>query len=415
MNTENEFVIFELSNGLRVVHKQVNRPVAHCGLMINAGTRDELVDEQGLAHFIEHAIFKGTKKRKSFHILNRLDSVGGEIDAYTTKENTCFYGTFLTEYYDRAIELISDITLNSIFPEAELEKEKEVVLDEINVYLDTPSDQIYDDFESQVFKNHPLGNAILGNVESVRSFTKTHLEKYIDRLYTAENMVFSSVGNVSASKLKVKLEKYFGAVKSGKAIQERNSFKSLPRNVVRIPKETFQTHCILGKAAFSPDQKKRLSLILLNNVLGGPAMNSILNLKVREKYGYTYNIESNYSVYTDSGLFSIYLASDPKYMNRCITAVQRELKNLRQRKMSSNKLSLAKQQLKGQLAISRESNNNIMLSYAKSLLVRNKIDSIETIHQKIDLLNASDLLEAAGDHLNEEDLDYLFFEGKSSN
>ena len=415
MNTENEFVIFELSNGLRVVHKQVNRPVAHCGLMINAGTRDELADEQGLAHFIEHAIFKGTKKRRSFHILNRLDSVGGEIDAYTTKENTCFYGTFLTEYYDRAIELISDITLNSIFPEAELEKEKEVVLDEINVYLDTPSDQIYDDFESQVFKNHPLGNAILGNVESVRSFTKTHLEKYIDRLYTAENMVFSSVGNVSASKLKVKLEKYFGAVKSGKAIQERNSFKSMPRNVVRIPKETFQTHCILGKAAFSPDQKKRLSLILLNNVLGGPAMNSILNLKVREKYGYTYNIESNYSVYTDSGLFSIYLASDPKYMNRCITSVQRELKNLRQKKMSSNKLSLAKQQLKGQLAISRESNNNIMLSYAKSLLVRNKIDSIETIHQKIDLLNASDLLEAAGDHLNEEDLDYLFFEGKSSN
>jgi len=414
MKTDSEFVVFELSNGLKVVHKQVDRPVAHCGLMINAGTRDELEDEQGLAHFIEHAIFKGTKKRRSFHILNRLDSVGGEIDAYTTKETTCFYGTFLTEYYERAIELISDITLNSTFPEAELEKEKEVVLDEINVYLDTPSDQIYDDFESQVFKNHPLGNAILGNIESVRSFKKSHLEGYIHRLYTAENMVFSSVGNISASKLKKKLEKHFGSLRSGIAIQNRQPFEKLPRNIVKAPKETFQTHCILGKAAYHSDKKKRLSLILLNNILGGPAMNSILNLKVREKYGYTYNIESNYSVYTDSGLFSIYLASDPKHMDRCITAVQRELRSLQQNKISENKLSLAKQQLKGQLAISRESNNNIMLSYAKSLLIRNKIDSIETIHQNVDLLSAEDLLGAANEHLNELELDYLFFEGKAS-
>lgn len=414
MMIDYEFVIFELSNGLRVVHKQVNRPVAHCGLMINAGTRDELSDEHGLAHFIEHAIFKGTEKRRSFHILNRLDSVGGEIDAYTTKETTCFYGTFLTEYYDRAIELISDITINSVFPEAELEKEKEVVLDEINVYLDTPSDQIYDDFESQVFTSHPLGNGILGTADSVRSFTKSGIQKYIDRLYTAENVVFSSVGNISVAQLKRKLEKYFAQLKCGKPIQERTAFHNLSRNIIKVPKDTFQTHCILGKAAFNADQKKRLSLILLNNILGGPAMNSILNLKVREKYGYTYNIESNYSVYTDSGLFSIYLASDPKYMDRCITAVQTELKNLRLKKLSPNKLALAKQQLKGQLAISRESNNNIMLSYAKSLLVRNKIDSIETIHQKIDLLNASDLLEAAGDHLQEVDLDYLYFEGKRS-
>jgi len=412
MKTDNEFVIFELSNGLRVAHKQVNRPVAHCGLMINAGTRDELEDEHGLAHFIEHAIFKGTKKRRSFHILNRLDSVGGEIDAYTTKETTCFYGTFLTEYYDRAIELISDIALNSTFPEAELEKEKEVVLDEINVYLDTPSDQIYDDFESQIFQNHALGNAILGSVESVRSFKKSHIEKYIARLYTSENMVFSSVGNITASKLKFKLEKHFGNLRNETAIQERTPFGNLPRKIIKVPKDTFQTHCIMGKSAYDVDQKKRLSFILLNNIIGGPAMNSILNLKVREKYGYTYNIESNYSVYTDSGLFSIYLASDPKYMNRCISVVQRELKNLRLTKMSANKLSLAKQQLKGQLAISRESNNNIMLSYAKSLLIHNKIDSIETIHQKIDLLDADNLLEVANEHLNEKDQDYLFFEGK---
>lgn len=406
--------IFTLSNGLKVVHLQNNRPIAHCGLMINAGTRDELENEHGIAHFIEHAIFKGTTKRKSFHILNRLDSVGGEIDAYTTKETTCFYGTFLTEYYDRAIELISDITLNSIFPKTELEKEKEVVLDEINVYLDTPSDQIYDDFESQVFSKHALGSAILGTEKSVRSFDKTMLDAYIARLYKPENMVFSCVGNISTSQLKKKLEKYFGSMPSEKAIQSRTPFTAASRSIIKAPKDTFQTHCILGKAAYGSKEPKKLSLILLNNILGGPAMNSILNLKVREKYGYTYNIESNYATYTDSGLFSIYLASDPKYMNRCISAIQRELKNLTNKKLSSTKLSLAKQQLKGQIAISRESNNNMMLSYAKSLLLHDKIDSIETIHQKIDLLSADELFNVANEHFNEKDFDYLFFEGKKS-
>lgn len=413
MKSENEFVIFELSNGLRVVHKQVDRPIAHCGLMINAGTRDELENENGLAHFIEHAIFKGTTKRKSFHILNRLDSVGGEVDAYTTKESTCFYGTFLTEYYDRAIELISDITLNSTFPEKEIEKEKEVVLDEINVYLDTPSDQIYDDFESQVFQNHSLGKAILGTADSVRSFNKSMIKSYTSRLYKSRNMVFSSVGNISVSKLKQKLEKHFANLPTEEVTQQRDGFTPTKSEIIKVSKDTYQTHCVLGKAAYDVDERKRLSLILLNNVLGGPAMNSILDIKVREKYGYTYNIESNYSTYTDSGLFSIYLASDPKYMNRCITAIERELRKIRQQKMSPTKLSLAKQQLKGQIAISRESNNNMMLSYAKSLLVHNEIDSIETIHNKIDQLSAEELLDAANQHFNKDEFHYLYFEGKS--
>jgi predicted Zn-dependent peptidase len=236
MKSENEFIIFELSNGLRVVHKQVDRPIAHCGLMINAGTRDELENENGLAHFIEHAIFKGTTKRKSFHILNRLDSVGGEIDAYTTKESTCFYGTFLTEYYDRAIELISDITLNSTFPEKEIEKEKEVVLDEINVYLDTPSDQIYDDFESQVFQNHSLGKAILGTADSVRSFNKSMIESYTSRLYKSRNMVFSSVGNISVSKLKQKLEKHFAHLPTEEVTQQRDGFTPTKSEIIRFLK-----------------------------------------------------------------------------------------------------------------------------------------------------------------------------------
>lgn len=412
MQSNSEFIIFELNNGLKVVHKQVNRPVAHFGLMINAGTRDELEDEHGVAHFIEHAIFKGTQKRRAYHILNRLDSVGGEIDAYTTKETTCIYASFLTEYYDRAIDLLGDIVQNSQFPEKELEKEKEVIFDEINSYLDSPADQIYDDFENQVFKDHQLGKGILGTVDSVKSISKEKIQAFIKRLYKAENMVISSVGNISEKKLRQKIEKHFSTVNTDKSILQRTAFSTnAPRKIVEN-RGGFQTHCIMGKTAHGANNPNRLQLVLLNNILGGPAMNSILNMKIREKYGFTYNIESNYAIYTDCGLLSIYLAADDKYIDRCIKAIRRELKMLRSQRLSSSKMHLAKQQLKGQLAISRESNSSLMLSYAKSLLLHNRIDTIETIQQKIDQLDSASLLESANMHLDESEFDFLFFKGK---
>lgn len=413
MKKNSEFSIFTLSNGLRVIHKQVDRPIAHCGVLINAGTRDELDHEHGIAHFIEHAIFKGTKKRRSFHILNRLDSVGGEIDAYTTKENTCIYGSFLTEYYDRAIDLISDIILNSQFPEKEIEKEKEVVLDEIKVYLDSPSDQIYDDFEAQVFKTHSLGNPILGTAESVKALTKEDMLGFIGRNYTSENMVFSSVGDISVAKLKTKLEKYFAPLSTKPAELNRNLFTAKPGSRVNSLKDTFQTHCMIGKACYGAQSEKRLGMILLNNILGGPAMNTILNLRVREKYGYTYNIESHYAIYSDTGLFSIYLGTDPKYIDRCINAIFKELKLLRNSELSSNKLHLSKQQLKGQLAINRESNSSVMLSNAKGLLVYDRVQPIEKIHEKIDSLSTQDILDIANEQLNPNDFDFLFYQGKA--
>ena len=405
--------VFTLSNGLKVVHLQNDRPISHCGIMINAGTRDELDDEKGLAHFIEHAIFKGTKKRRAYHILNRLDSVGGEIDAYTTKENTCLYTTFLSEYYDRSIELISDVILNSTFPANELEKEKEVVIDEINSYLDSPSEQIYDDFESIIFKDHALGTPILGTKESVRTFNKVKIEGFINRLYKAENMVFSSVGNITSKSLKKKLEKHFENLPNGKGYLKRTGFSGVSSTINREKKETFQTHCIMGRQLIGSDNAKKIPFSLLNNILGGPAMNSILNLKVREKYGYTYNIESNYSVYSDNGLFSIYLASDPKYITRCVSAIDKELKNLSKKQLSSSKLSLSQQQLKGQISISRESYVNMMLSNAKSLLVRGRINTIEQIHSKIDGINSMEILELSQEYLNLEDMCFLYFEGKS--
>lgn len=409
---EKEFHIFELSNGLRVVHKPVNRPVAHCGLMINAGTRDELEGEEGLAHFIEHAIFKGTKNRRAYHILNRLDSVGGELDAYTTKEMTCFYASFLTEYYERAIELISDISLHSTFPEKELEKEKAVVMDEILVYLDSPADQIYDDFESQVFENHALGNQILGNANSLKKFDRDMILTYMNRLYKTENMVFTSVGNISVKRLKNKLEKHFASLSTDHIKNPRFPFSAHKAKKVIVKRDSFQTHCMLGKATFGGNSSKRMGLSLLNNILGGPAMNSILNLKIREKYGFTYNIESNYALYTDSGLFSIYLATDPKYIDRTIKAVLSELKNLRNKKLSTNKLHLAKQQLKGQIAIGRESNNNLMLSYGKSLLMKNNIKTTAEVYQDIESITAEEIQAIAQSELNPNDFDFLYFQAK---
>lgn len=416
MSIEKEFSIFELSNGIKVVHKQTDRPVAHCGLMINAGSRDEDEGEEGIAHFIEHAIFKGTKKRKSYHILNRMDSVGGDLDAYTTKEITCYYASFLTEYYDRALELISDISFHAEFPAKELKKEKEVVIDEIKVYLDSPSDQIYDDFENQVFKGHELGHSILGTEETVRSFTKTNLLNFTSRLYRAEEMVISSVGNISLKRLKAKLEKYFGEVPSEKsALYQRAPFANqIAVQNLSESRDTYQTHCMMGKAVYGSKHPKRLPLILLNNILGGPAMNTLLNLNVREKYGYTYSIESNYASYSDTGLLSIYLGTDPKYVDRCLKAVHRELKRLRDGKLSPSKLKLYKQQLKGQLALSRENTGSLMLSYAKSLLTYGNIREMSQILERIDKITSEELWEVANEHLNEQDFHYLFYRGKVS-
>jgi len=408
-----EFSIFELTNGLRVVHREVSRPVAHCGLLIDAGTRDELTGESGIAHFIEHAIFKGTKRRRAYHILNRLDSVGGDLDAYTTKEQTVIYASFLSEYYERSIELLSDVILNPAFPEKEIEKEKEVVLDEIKVYLDSPSDQIYDDFESQVFKGHALGNPILGSPESVVKINRIKILNFVDRLYRADNMVFSSVGPISEKKLRKKLERHFGQTASGKTEKGRIPFHKNPPCKFSLQKGGFQSHCIMGKACYGGEHPKRIGLSLLNNILGGPAMNSILNLKVREKYGFTYNIESNYAVYSDSGLFSIYLGTDPKFMDQCILLIFRELKNLRQKALSTTKLHLAKQQLKGQIALSRESNSNLMLSYGKSLLMKNRVKGIEQIHGEIDAVTAEQIQEIAAEVLHESNFSFLFFNGKA--
>lgn len=411
--SETEFSIFELPNGLKVVHQEVSGDVAHCGLIIQAGSRDEEEGQEGLAHFIEHSIFKGTKKRRAYHILNRLDSVGGEIDAYTSKENTCYYASFLKNHYERAVELLSDIVFHSTFPQKELEKEKEVILDEINLYLDNPFEQIHDDFEEILFQQHPLAHPVLGNADSLRSFDKNAILDFTSKFYSPENMVFSSVGNISGKKLKRLLEKHFNAKHFRKAAGNRQEFIELKPQKIAEKRNTNQSHCVFGGISYGMAHPKKNAMGLLNNILGGPAMNSILNMKIREKHGYTYNIESNYNIFSDTGIFSIYLGTDPKYAEKCISLVEKELKYLMKNQLSTNKLHQAKEQLKGQIALGRESNSALMLYYGKSMLYHNKIKSKSEIYQDIEKITAREIQEVALENLNPQKFSYLSYIGKS--
>jgi predicted Zn-dependent peptidase len=407
-----EFEVFELSNGIRVVHKQVKRPVAHCGIMIKAGSREESKEQEGLAHFIEHVSFKGTKKRKAYHILSRMEDVGGELNAYTTKEDTVLYSSFLKKYYSRAIELLFDIVLNSTFPEKELSKEKEVIIDEINSYKDSPSELIFDDFEAQLFPNHSLGMNILGTTESVKSFSRKEVIDFISKYYQPENIVFSSVGNISSTRLKQLLEPY--SIELTKNPNSDKLSRQTPKNYEAskqiIQRPVFQTHAILGNRAYAADDKKARTLYLMNNILGGAGMNSRLNLNIREKYGFTYNIESFYSPYSDSGVFGIYAGTDPKTIARTIQLIEKELSKLREKPFGVLQLSKAKKQILGQIAMSQENNASLMLSLGKSLLSFDRIDTFKEITTKVDRISDQDLLEVANEIMNPNQLSTLIYQ-----
>jgi len=405
-----ELNYFALQNGIRVVHKATKNDVAHCGFVINTGSRDEKRSESGIAHFIEHAIFKGTKKRKAFHILNRIDNVGGEINAYTTKESTSIYASFTKNYLDRATELLTDILFNSTYPEKELEKEKDVIIDEIYSYQDTPFEQIYDDFEALIFKNHPLEMNILGTVDSVKKITRENILSFITANYATNEIVFSIVGDFSLGEIQKVIHKYLEPIPVKNIPKKREKFTSYSTKNHIVEKDVQQTHCIIGNIAYSDHHKNKSAFILLNNILGGPAMNSRLNMGIREKYGFAYNIESNYTTYSDTGLFNLYLGTDSKHIEKSIHLVHKELKKLRNQKLSPTQLSKSKQQLIGQITLSEENNCNTMLGMGKSLLLYNKIDDISTVHKKINALTATELQDIANEIFNEQNLSSLIFQ-----
>jgi predicted Zn-dependent peptidase len=392
-----DLLLHTLNNGIRLVHYRIPGLVAHCGLIINTGSRDETDQEHGIAHFIEHVLFKGTKKRKAYHILSRLEDVGGELNAYTTKEETAIHASFLKEDYERAIELISDITFNSVFPEKEIEKEKDVVIEEINSYLDNPAELIFDDFEELIFSNQPIGRNILGTPESVKSFSQKIITDFISNNYTTDQMVFCSVGNIPDEKILSLFKEHFGNITTHKRETRSNEIWLYKPASITKKKDTFQNHCIMGNLAYDLKDKRRMGMFLLNNILGGQGLNSRLNLSLREKNGLAYNVESSYNPYYDTGIFSIYFGTDKQFLNKSISIANEELKKLRTIILGSIQLSKAKNQIKGYLVRGYENHESLMLSLGKSLLVFDKIDSIEEICKKIDSITASELLETAND------------------
>jgi len=410
--TSGNYIHWELSNGIRVIHSHVPNQVAHCGIFINTGSRDELETEHGLAHFIEHTIFKGTKKRRAFHILTRMEDVGGEINAYTSKEETCIYSTFLYPHYRRALELLVDITFHSVFPEREIKKEKTVIIDEINSYKDSPSEEIFDRFEEFIYPNHPLGHDILGTPAHLKKFDADHIRNFIARTYNTDQIVFSSVGNISEKNLRRIVDSTLGTIPANYRSFKREEVQEYIPFQNSLKRRTYQSHLIMGNRAYTMKDKRRSGMILLNNLLGGPGMSSRLNLAIREKYGFTYNIDSSYSIYSDTGLWTVYLGTEQEMLERCRDLVSKELDKLKHQQLGSLQLHKAKQQLIGQIAIAQESNVSLMLGYAKTFLVFNKIDTFEQIAGKIDALTSLELLEIASEIFAEDQLSTLSFPSK---
>ena len=398
-----------LSNGLRIIHAQNQSAVAYCGYAIDAGTRDEAENEQGMAHFVEHLIFKGTQKRHSWHILNRMEHVGGDLNAYTNKEETVVYSAFLVEHFPRAVELLTDIVFHSTYPQAEIDKEVEVIIDEIQSYEDTPSELIFDDFEELVFPNHPLGRNILGKPELLRQFKSEDALRFTNRYYRPDQMVFFVQGNVDFKRVVRLLEKAVSDIPA--TITERNRIKPelyIPQNKT-IYRDTHQAHVMIGCRSYDTHDKKRTALYLLNNILGGPGMNSRLNVALRERSGLVYNVEANLTSYTDTGLFSIYFGTDQEDVKRCLRLVHKELKRLREKPLSSAQLATAQKQIIGQIGVAADNFENNALNMAKTYLHYNKYEEPQEVYKRIQSLTPQDLWEVANEMFREENLSTLIY------
>jgi predicted Zn-dependent peptidase len=404
-----EIVLHTLNNGIRLVHQRIPGAVGHCGLIINAGSAKETSDEHGIAHFIEHMLFKGTTHRKAYHILCRLEDVGGELNGYTTKEETAVHASFLNTDYERATELISDVIFNSTFPPSEIRKEKEVIMEEINSYKDNPAELIFDEFEEIIYKDQPIGRNILGSPSTVKHFNKKKIESFIKNNYFTDRMVFCSVGNIDESRIKKLFTKYFSSIPARTTSAETVKKWNYKPVTLERKLDTWQCHCIIGNEAYTHESEKRFSMALLNNILGGPGLNSRLNLSLREKKGFAYNIESNYNPYFETGVFSIYFGTDTQNLEKSITATIKELEELKKKKLGTIQLSKAKNQMKGYLARGYENYESLMISLGKTLLVFNKIDPIEELTRRIDEVSASDLMETANEIFVKDRLSILIY------
>lgn len=406
-----EYLTHTLSNGLRMVHLPSVSPVGYCGFAIQAGTRDEEPTEHGLAHFVEHMIFKGTDRHRANYILNRMEMVGGELNAYTTKEETFVYSVFMSEHFRRALDLLAELVFHSIFPEEQIARETDVILDEIHSYEDSPSELIFDEFENLLFEGHALGHNILGDEQSLQTFHTESGKSFLNRFYTPSNMVFFSMGNIPFTKIVTWAEQALGDIEPRQPQLKRMPPSELTPRRLSMEKDTHQAHVMIGCRGFDMHDDRRISLFLLNNLLGGPGMNNRLNLSLREHNGLVYNVESNITSYTDTGIFSIYFGTDPKNLRRAMDLVRRELDKLCASPLSERQLLAVKRQAMGQLGVSGDNKEGLFLNLGKSYLHYNRFDSLEEVFAQINAVSAAEMQAMACALFAPEHLFTLIYEG----
>ena len=435
---------YTLDNGLRIIHLPSDSQVVYCGYQINAGTRNEEPGEEGLAHFCEHVTFKGTERRKAWHILNCLESVGGDLNAYTNKEGTVYYSAILKEHIARAVDLLSDIVFHSVYPQAEIDKEVEVICDEIESYNDSPAELIYDEFENILFKGSPLGHNILGTAEQVRAFKTEDALRFTQKLYRPDNAIFFAYGDIDFKKLVKLIRKALADDDSGKLAEEKlpqisqitqisgdensitteksvSSVKSVgPKNYPSVGKEiagqtivmqknTHQAHVMIGTRAYDVNDDRRMPLYLLNNMLGGPGMNAKLNLALREHNGLVYTVESTMVAYGDTGTWSIYFGCDEHDVKRCLRLVRKELDKFMQKPLSEAQLKAAKKQIKGQIGVACDNRENFALDFGKSFLHYGWEKNVDRLYEQVDEITAAQIQAVAQELFDKDRLTTLIF------
>ncbi|MEJ7643601.1 MAG: pitrilysin family protein [Chryseolinea sp.] len=403
--------IFTLSNGIRVVHQHITTTnIVHCGLFLGVGSRDETTVNQGIAHFWEHMAFKGTRRRTSIDIIKSLDSIGGELNAFTDKEKIVFYASVRDEYFERAMDVLTDITFQSTFPVKELEKERGVILEEMAMYIDSPDDSLQDELEAVVFRNHPMGMNILGNEMTVRAFRKRDFVNFFANHADNREIVFSVIGNISLENTEKLALKYLERKPTLRSTARRKKFTVYEQYEKVLQRGVKQSRCAIGRDAYPMMHENRIPFYLLNNIFGGPGMNSRLSLSVRERHGLVYSIDSHYNAYSDTGMFAIYFGTEPKQVKKCMKLIRKEMDKLCAKKLSPAALASAKDQIKGQLALSEENNLGIMIMMGRAVLDHNRVPSLDEVFEKIDAVSARSLQQVANEIFDEEKLSYLYME-----
>ena len=416
---------YTLDNGLRIIHLPSDSKVVYCGYQINAGTRNEEPGEEGLAHFCEHVTFKGTERRKAWHILNCLESVGGDLNAYTNKEGTVYYSAILKEHIARAVDLLTDIVFHSVYPQAEIDKEVEVICDEIESYNDSPAELIYDEFENIIFKGSPLGHNILGTAEQVRSFKTEDALRFTRKLYRPDNAIFFAYGDIDFKKLvrllkksflseerRVKSEKFNSPEAQAQFNIQHSTFNtqhSFEGQTIVMQKNTHQAHVMIGTRAYDVNDSRRMPLYLLNNMLGGPGMNAKLNLALREHNGLVYTVESTMVAYGDTGIWSIYFGCDEHDVKRCLRLVRKELDKFMQKPLSEAQLKAAKKQIKGQVGVACDNRENFALDFGKSFLHYGWEKNVDRLYEQVDEITDEQIQAVAQELFDKDRLTTLIF------